>query len=139
MGHSRFYPAVVSLALSLSVLSPSAWAQNSVFFSERGTSTDAVGYAFSKRDQQTDYTFTLTNDTSVNMVEFYASPQTASDWESNVLGDEIVRANGDWTTITLTGNRGCMYDFLAVFADGDKLEKYSIDVCELENHTYYDN
>lgn len=139
MGHSNFHPVVVSLAFGLSVFSPSAWAQDGVFFSEQGPSVADLVYVSGKRDQQTVYTFTLTNDTSVDMVEFYASPQTASDWESNVLGDKTVQSNGDWTTITLAGNRGCMYDFLAVFADGDKLEKYGIDVCELENHTYYDN
>lgn len=141
MSPNRLYPAVVSLALGLSVLSPSAWAQDGVFLADDGPFTaDSSGvYASDKRNKQTDYTFTLTNDTSVEMVEFYASPQAASDWESNVLGDKTVQANGDWTTITLTSNRGCIYDFLAIFADGDKLEKYGIDVCELENHTYYDN
>ncbi|MBX2865137.1 MAG: hypothetical protein KTR27_16415 [Leptolyngbyaceae cyanobacterium MAG.088] len=87
----------------------------------------------------TGYTFTLTNDTSVDMLEFYASPQTATDWEEDVLEDKTVEANGDWTIITVSGVRGCFYDFLAVFADGDKLEKYGINVCELETHTYYEN
>lgn len=86
-----------------------------------------------------EYTFTLTNDTSVDMLEFYASPQTAIDWEKDILGGETVEANGDWTMITLTDERGCIYDFLAVFADGDKLEKYGINVCELETHTYYES
>ena len=86
-----------------------------------------------------DYAFTLTNDTSVDMLEFYASPQTATDWEADILAGKIVQANGDWTIITLAGHRGCIYDFLAVFADGDKLEKYGINVCELETHTYYEN
>lgn len=89
--------------------------------------------------QQADYSFMLTNDTSVDMLEFYASPQTATDWEENVLGETTVRANGDWTLITVSGRRGCFYDFLAVFADGDKLEKYGINVCELETHTYYES
>ncbi len=88
---------------------------------------------------QSEYTFTLTNDTSVDMLEFYASPQTATDWEANILGDKTVQAHGDWTIITLPGNRGCFYDFLAVFADGDQLEKYGINVCELKRHTYYEN
>lgn len=88
---------------------------------------------------RSDYVFTLTNDTSVDMLEFYASPQTATDWETNILGNKTVQGNGDWTIITLSSNRGCIYDFLAVFADGDKLDRYGINVCELENHTYYEN
>ncbi|MEM9979199.1 MAG: hypothetical protein AAF808_16345, partial [Cyanobacteria bacterium P01_D01_bin.2] len=71
-------------------------------------------------------------------LEFYASPQAATDWEGNILGDNTIQANGDRTVITLPGNRGCLYDFLAVFADGDKLEKFGINVCELETHTYYE-
>ena len=86
-----------------------------------------------------EYVFTLTNDTSVDMLEFYASPQTATDWEADILAGKIVQAHGDWTVITLAGHRGCIYDFLAVFADGDKLEKYGINVCELETHTYYES
>ena len=86
-----------------------------------------------------DYSFTLTNDTSVDMLEFYASPQTTVEWEKDILGERTVQANGDWTVITLSDQRGCLYDFLAVFADGDKLEKYGINVCELEAHTYYEN
>ncbi len=86
-----------------------------------------------------EYAFILTNETSVDMVEFYASPQTAVEWEADILANRTIRANGDWTTITLPSNRGCIYDFLAVFADGDKLERYGIDVCELETHTYYEN
>ncbi len=86
-----------------------------------------------------EYAFILTNETSVEMVEFYASPQTAVEWEADILANRTIRANGDWTTITLPGNRGCIYDFLAVCADGDKLERYGIDVCELETHTYYEN
>ena len=90
-------------------------------------------------DPGIEYIFTLTNDTSVDMLEFYASPQTATDWESDILAGKIVQANGDWTMVTLAGHRGCIYDFLAVFADGDKLEKYGINVCELETHTYYES
>ncbi|MDV3349581.1 hypothetical protein D0962_26510 [Leptolyngbyaceae cyanobacterium CCMR0082] len=86
-----------------------------------------------------EYAFTLVNDTSVDMLEFYASPQVANDWEGDLLGNEAVRENGDWTIITLSGDRGCIYDFLAVFSDGDKLEKYGINVCDLETHTYYEN
>lgn len=85
------------------------------------------------------HVFTLTNDTSVDMLEFYASPQTVADWEEDILDDKTIKADGDWTMITLSGNRGCIYDFLAVFADGDKLERYGINVCELETHTYYEN
>ena len=87
----------------------------------------------------TEQTFTLTNATSVDMLGFYASPQTATDWEENKLGDSAIQANGDSSVITLPSSRGCIYDFLAVFADGDKLEKYGINVCELETHTYYEN
>ena len=89
--------------------------------------------------ERSDHVFTLTNDTSVDMLEFYASPQSATDWEVNMLEDKTVGANGDWTVITLSSDRGCLYDFLAVFADGDRLDKYGIDVCELETHTYYEN
>ena len=142
MRFSRLSPIIASsILLSLWPFSLPTQAKTTVFFSENDTfvASSTKTYTVGKRNQQTDYTFTLTNETSVDMVEFYASPQTASDWEANVLANKTVGANGDWTTVTLSESRGCMYDFLAVFADGDKLEKFGINVCELENHIYYDN
>ncbi|MGD1952558.1 MAG: hypothetical protein ACFB14_23375 [Leptolyngbyaceae cyanobacterium] len=99
----------------------------------------AANNSIAQVDAETEHTFTLTNETSVDMLGFYASPQMATDWEENVLGDSAIQANGDRTIITLPSSRGCIYDFLAVFADGDKLEKYGINVCDLEIHTYYEN
>lgn len=125
----------ISTLLSLLALTPS-WAKVTNGKHELRHSN---GLEWLADASQSEYTFTLTNYTSVDMSEFYASPQTATDWESNILEDDTISSNGDSTTITLTGGRGCLYDFLAVFDDGDKLEKYGINICELENHTYYDN
>lgn len=140
MSLSQFSQSVaISTIVSLLALPP-AWAE--VTDGEQALPINNVLELVADASQdlpQNAYTFTLTNYTSVDMVEFYASPQTATDWEDNILGDKTIPANGDSTTITLTGGRGCLYDFLAVFADGDKLEKYGINMCELETHTYYDN
>ena len=106
---------------------------------QTGYAAISVKTTVAQADAQAEHTFTLTNDTTVDMSGFYASPQTATDWEENILGNDAIRANGDWTLITLPSSRGCIYDFLAVFDDGDKLERYGINVCELETHTYYEN
>ena len=150
MSLSYFSPAVViSTLVGLSSLTP-GWAQVAASPSNSGTpladpyvsveiaKRQATGSA-TKNIAQDRYSFTLTNETSVDILEFYASPQAAAGWETNILGNNIIRGNGDWTTVTLTSRRGCFYDFLAVFADGDKLEKYGVDVCELEAHTYYED
>lgn len=123
MSLSRISLSVIVAALPSLGGMPPVSAEEAVFSLENGAS----------------YAFTLTNETSVNMLEFYASPQTANDWERNILGERTIQAHGDWQVITLAGTRGCVYDFLAVFADGDKLHKYGINVCELETHTYYEN
>ncbi|MEM9266912.1 MAG: hypothetical protein AAGA46_15445 [Cyanobacteria bacterium P01_F01_bin.13] len=149
MNLSFFFQSVaIATLMNLWPLAP-VMAEDVVVFLEHSTSSTGIAefYAFPEvatrwEDNvtaQAEYVFTLTNDTSVDMLEFYASPQTATDWETNILADKTIRANGDWTTITLPSSRGCLYDFLAVFADGDKLEKYGINVCELETHTYYEN
>lgn len=103
------------------------------------TDTDLAFFEKNTAAETINYTFTLTNNTSVDMLAFYASPQTAQDWEFNLLGNGTIGANGDSMAIALPDSRGCFYDFLAVFEDGDKIDKYGINVCELETHTYFED
>lgn len=80
-----------------------------------------------------DIVFTLTNATSVDMVEFYASPTSADDWEDDILGADILPA-GAQAEVTIGGDRGCDYDVKAVFADGDEVTE-QLNICEIDDLT----
>lgn len=77
--------------------------------------------------------FDLHNETGVALVEFYASPTSADDWEEDILGMDVLAA-GESATVTIGGDRGCDYDLLFVFADGDELVD-SDNLCEISEYT----
>ena len=81
-----------------------------------------------------DISFALTNSTSVDIIEFYASPTSAEDWEEDILGAEILPA-GEGGTVTIADNRGCDYDIKAVFADGEELTD-TLNICETSEYEF---
>jgi len=79
----------------------------------------------------------IVNDTSYDIISFYASNKGSRSWEEDILGRRILPA-GHSVVINIDDGTGyCKYDFLAVFEDGDELEKYNINVCEVSEFTYY--
>lgn len=81
-----------------------------------------------------DISFVLSNETSVVLTEFYASPTSSDDWEDDILGAEVLGA-GDSGTVTISDDRGCEYDIKAVFADGDEITD-SVNICEIQSYTF---
>lgn len=81
-------------------------------------------------------TFTIENGTDEIIMEFYASPRSADDWEEDILGDDVL-APGDQVNIEVDDNReDCTYDFLAVFEDDTELVHENISVCAGETYVY---
>lgn len=81
-----------------------------------------------------DITFTLTNNTSVDILEFYVSSTESDEWGDDILGADILVAGGSGT-VTISEDAGCDYDIRAVFVDGDELED-SVNICELSEYTF---
>lgn len=80
-----------------------------------------------------DVSFTLNNATSVDLMEFYASPISAESWEDDILGENILAA-GQSAVVMINDERGCDYDIKAVFADGDEVVD-QIDICAAAEYT----
>jgi len=78
-------------------------------------------------------TFVLTNQSGVDLVEFYASPTSVDTWEEDILGADIL-ASGAQAEVSIEGDRGCDYDLKFVFADGDELTD-TADLCEAGEYT----
>lgn len=80
----------------------------------------------------------INNHSSYDIIEFYASHTDASGWEEDILGRSILPA-GQSVVINIDDGSGyCIFDFKAVFEDGDELEKYGNNVCELAEFNYTD-
>ncbi len=80
----------------------------------------------------------IINETSWTMVEFYASNVGAETWEEDILGYDIL-SSGDSVMMNIDDGTGyCLYDFKAVFADGDVLIRERVDVCTISSYRYHE-
>lgn len=81
-----------------------------------------------------DLSFKLSNNSGVDLTEFYASPVGVDNWESNILNGAVLAAGASGqVTITNSGDV-CDYDLRMVFADGDALEAKG-NLCDTGSYT----
>jgi hypothetical protein len=80
----------------------------------------------------------IVNETRYDIVEFYGSHVDAKTWEEDILGRDILEA-GDSVRINFDDGTGyCMFDFRAVFSDGDVLIREGVNVCEVGTYRYHE-
>jgi hypothetical protein len=77
----------------------------------------------------------IINETRHAMVEFHASGVGTNDWEEDILGQDTLGV-GNSVTVNFGTDDLCLYDFLGVFDDGDKVEKHRINVCEISSFRF---
>ena len=78
----------------------------------------------------------IINNTGFTIVEFYGSNTRSDTWEEDILGSDVL-PSGSSVVINFDDATGyCMFDFRAVFDDGDVLERGGVNVCETETFTY---
>jgi hypothetical protein len=84
-----------------------------------------------------DVTFRIDNDTNASIVEFYISPVTSDSWEDNVVppGGELAPGGSVMMTVE-DGSPACQYDMLAIFSNGNEVDDYNINICDLEVWVY---
>lgn len=96
----------------------------------------AVVLASSLSASALDRRVNIVNATGVDMHEFYASNVGTNNWEEDILGRYILPA-GNSVNINIDDGTGyCMYDFRAVFADGDVVIQNRVNVCEVGRFTF---
>lgn len=77
---------------------------------------------------QCDTRFTLRNNSSTQVNEFYFGPSSNSNWGRDRLGENVLPA-GRQMTFTPGGNGGA-YDFKIVWANGETAEVMRVNICE---------
>lgn len=85
-----------------------------------------------------DITYTLHNQTSYVVMEFYTSPANDNDWGYDILGADVLLAGESADVLIADGSDQCVYDLRFVFDDGEVLEDYGVDICELAEYTLTD-
>ena len=84
-----------------------------------------------------DLVFTLNNNSSSALTEFYVEPASSNNWGENILNGNI--APGESATVTIAdGKTTCMYGIRGAFKDGSLVERESLNLCELGSYTYSD-
>jgi hypothetical protein len=78
----------------------------------------------------------VNNLTSFTIVEFYASNTGTTDWEEDILGNDVLPAGGSVSINIDDGSGYCKFDFLAVFDDGEQLVSADNNVCELDTFDF---
>lgn len=78
----------------------------------------------------------IVNRTGVTIQEFYASSVGQNSWQEDILGSSVL-PSGRSVVINIDDGTGyCQYDLKAVFADGDEVVKYRVNVCEVSEVTF---
>lgn len=79
---------------------------------------------------------TIVNNTGYTMVRFYASHRDARSWEENIFGGKVLYSGYNVVVNIDDGSGYCIFDFKAVFDDGDEVESFGNNVCELSTFTF---
>jgi hypothetical protein len=82
----------------------------------------------SAQPQQAGPSFTLRNEGSRTLREFYASSTTENDWGPDRLGADLV-APGQTFRIQLPRGASCQQDLRAVYDDDSSVERRGVDIC----------
>ena len=77
----------------------------------------------------------IINETRHAMVQFHASRVGTDSWEEDILGQDTLGV-GNSVVVNFGTDDYCLYDFLGVFDDGDKVEKHRINVCEITSFRF---
>lgn len=76
------------------------------------------------------------NTTGWTMLRFYASNTSRSDWEEDILGDDVLANNASIVMNIDDGTGACMFDFKAEFTNGQSLIRNNVNVCEIADYYY---
>lgn len=78
----------------------------------------------------------VVNETQHVIVQFFASNVERGNWEEDILGADVLPVGQSVNINVDDGSGACLYDFKAVFEDGQELVRNGIDVCSTGTYTY---
>ncbi len=91
----------------------------------------AVLLAFALPASALDRRVRIHNNTGYTMVEFYGSNKGTDSWEEDILGADVLPSGASVVINFDDGSGYCIFDFKAVFSDGDEVTAFGKNICEL--------
>jgi hypothetical protein len=83
---------------------------------------------------------TIVNQTSYDIVDFYAANRDDRNWGGTFLPGRDYLAPGYELDVNIDDGSGyCLFDFLAVFEDGVETRKNNVNACELDVFYFTEN
>ena len=79
----------------------------------------------------------IINDTGYPIVQFFGSNKGTNSWEEDILGAQVLPSGSSVVIDFDDGTGYCVFDFRAVFSDGDELVRNGINVCETGSFRYH--
>lgn len=85
--------------------------------------------------------FWVYNNTNADIIELYVSESTRDSWDADILNANQVLASGNRLQVDFSNPspNACLYDILAVFADGQVVEDYQVNVCSNRGYNFREN
>ncbi|MDA4847719.1 hypothetical protein [Hoeflea poritis] len=83
-----------------------------------------------------DLSFKLVNESPSPITGFYVSSENNRSWEQNLLSGGILDVDYEVDVIIADGLSTCVYDIRAEFQDGEALEDYGLDLCDLGSYVF---
>ena len=131
------HKTIARAALVLAALASTAAAAATTTTPERSVAAApaAVSAPVQSRDGQ-NRRVRIHNSTGWTMLRFYASNVRTSDWEEDILGDDVLANNASIVMNIDDGSGACLFDFKAEFTNGQSLIRNNINVCEIADYYY---
>ena len=82
---------------------------------------------------------TVENLSSQSIYYLYASPQTSSDWEEDLLGSGTIPSGSNKVANIDNGTNECIYDLKVKMADGKEYIQWKVNVCAVSTWTVGDS
>lgn len=78
----------------------------------------------------------IVNQTGYTIVSFYGSHTDTNSWQEDVFGEDVL-PSGNSVVVDFDDDTGyCIFDLRAEFEDGEVLEQFGVDVCEIDTVTF---
>lgn len=78
----------------------------------------------------------IINSSGYTIMEFYGSNIGSDSWEEDFLRYDMIPSGAHMNTNFDDGSGYCMFDFKAVFDNGDVQIRKRVNVCEIDTYTY---
>lgn len=83
--------------------------------------------------------FQVFNESSLTLTHLYVSDSRRDTWDNDILGQDTLPSGYNIQVVFADASPYvCLYDIRAVFANGQIVEDFQIDVCRNTEYTFFD-